>query len=138
ELLEQPLERRAALACDARGLTGKAEPDGVLRCPDHDLLALGDRGGRNEKRDGDTLGVLEARREVDQQLAFHCVFHTHSSLAAVRVISPSPYSTSDLAMDQAPRRRIAPCVSYGPGSGTGRRRRATRRNRVHAAGRHRA
>src|SRR6476469_6024947 len=72
ELLEEPLERRAAVARLADRVSGKPETDGLLGRPDHDVVvALLECRGRDEERERDLLGVLHPRREVDQNLSCH-------------------------------------------------------------------
>src|SRR5215212_966642 len=66
ELLEQPRQRRAALARHALGVPGHGEAHRLLRQPDADLLPCVQPRGRHEERDRDTLAVLEPGREVDQ------------------------------------------------------------------------
>jgi hypothetical protein len=76
ELREQLLERRAALAGNTCGLARQPEPNGVFGRPDHNLFSLAERGRRDEEGDRDSLGVLEPRSEVDDDLrACCCVDH---------------------------------------------------------------
>src|SRR5947207_11100925 len=51
KLSEQSLERRAILARNPLGLARQPEPNGILRRPDHHLLALAERGSSDKQRD---------------------------------------------------------------------------------------
>jgi hypothetical protein len=62
--------RMAAASCSsARSASARGEPNGLPRQEHGHLLALLDRRAADEEGDGDALGVLESRREVDDDLA---------------------------------------------------------------------
>src|SRR5262245_9256237 len=71
ELLEEPQERRAAVAGDALSLSGQRQPDGVFEEEHHHLLALLQRSSCHEESGRDTLGVLESGCEVEYDLVSH-------------------------------------------------------------------
>ena len=80
ELLEQPLERRAAVARLAVRLAGEAESHRVLRRPDDDVVALIERRRCDEERNRHPLGVLQPRRQIDEHLPGHVTPFVDGSL----------------------------------------------------------
>src|SRR5581483_8784174 len=71
ELLEQPLERRAAVASLAHSRAGEPEAHRLLRRPEHDLVTLLERRTRDQKRERHLLRIFHPGREVDEHLAGH-------------------------------------------------------------------
>src|SRR5436309_2991746 len=67
-LLEQPCERRAAIARDSVGIPRQRQPYGLLGHEHRHLLALLERRDGDEEGAGHALGVLEAGGEVDYDL----------------------------------------------------------------------
>src|SRR5919106_3075528 len=67
-LLDQPGERWTALAGDRLTVALETEAHGLLRQEHRHLLPLLDSGAADEEGDRDALGVLEAGREVDDDL----------------------------------------------------------------------
>ena len=70
-LLEDALDRRAALARHALRVPGQADAYRVLGEEHRDLFALGCGGLPDEKRDEYAFGVLHAGREVDHDFVAH-------------------------------------------------------------------
>src|SRR5437867_487843 len=70
-LLEEPLERRAAVTGHALGDVREGEPHRVLSQEHHRRLALSDRGSRDQECDHHPLFVIEPGRQVDYDFACH-------------------------------------------------------------------
>src|SRR5919197_3635685 len=68
ELCEEPRDRRAAVAGDRLGVSGKGKANGLLGQEHRHLLAALERCTSDEERDGHPLAVVESGREIDHNL----------------------------------------------------------------------
>src|SRR5512132_1184395 len=79
ELLEQPGDRRAAVAGDRLSVSGQGKANRLFGQEHRHLLALLECRTSDEERDGHPLAVVESGGEIDDDLG--CIRHRPSSVA---------------------------------------------------------